>query len=53
LEREIALLAESSDHGERVNTNHGFWLGAVINVKRDGGGEARVRNVRTWVDADG
>ena len=54
LTRDLALLADAGDDAERVNTSHGFWLGAMTNANNTGtGGVTRIRNIRTWIDADG
>jgi hypothetical protein len=48
------LLADAGDDGERVDTEGGFWLGAMVNANdSDAGRVIRIRNVRTWGDADG
>lgn len=54
LEADLAILADAGENGERVNTSHGFWLGAMTNASNTGtGGVTRIRNIRTWIDADG
>jgi hypothetical protein len=53
LTRDLAVLAEAGDDGERVDTDGGFWLGAMVNANSDGGRRLKIRSVRTWIDADG
>jgi hypothetical protein len=52
--RDLAVLADAGDDGERVDTEGGFWLGAVINAgDSDNGRVIRIRSVRTWLNTDG
>lgn len=54
LTRDLVVLADAGDDGERVNTSDGFWLGSMVNANNTNtGGVIRIRNVRTWLDADG
>ena len=51
--RDIALLADAGEEGERVETPGGFWLGSVINADdSDNGRIIRMRHVRTWIGAE-
>jgi hypothetical protein len=50
LARDLAVLAQANDVGERVNTQGGFWLGSVIEAMNDAERKGcTIRNVRTWL----
>jgi hypothetical protein len=53
LERDLAYLAGADEADERVDAEGGFWLGEVVAAKTDDGYALRIRNVRTWIGADG
>ena len=50
LERDLTVLADAGEDGDRVNTPGGFWLGSVIDANGDGGIKLRLRSVRTWIN---
>ena len=47
-QRDLTVLADAGEDGDRVNTPGGFWLGSVIDANGDGGIKLRLRSVRTW-----
>jgi hypothetical protein len=49
--RDLAVLADASEEGERVDTGEGSWFGPVIDAD-DQGHRIRMRNVRTWLPTD-
>jgi hypothetical protein len=50
LVRDLAVLVESDAGSERVGTQGGFWLGAVIEAMNDQKRRGcTIRNVRTWL----
>jgi hypothetical protein len=49
--RDLAVLANAGEEGERVATGEGSWFGPVIDAD-DQGHRIRMRNVRTWLPTD-
>ena len=46
----LAVLEETDESTERVNTRDGYWLGGVIDVMdHQLGREVPLRSTRTWV----
>jgi hypothetical protein len=51
LVRDLAVLADAGDDGDRVPTpGGGWWRGSVVTVGSGNGVVVRPRGVRTWVD---
>jgi hypothetical protein len=46
--RDLAVLADAGEEGERVDTHEGSWFGHVIDAD-DQSHRIRMRNVRTWL----
>ena len=46
--RDLTVLADAGEEGERVNTPDGFWLGGTVDAE-DTGRAVRLRNIRTWL----
>jgi hypothetical protein len=49
--RDLAVLADAGEEGERVDTGEGSWFGPVIDAD-DQGRRIRMRNVRSWLPTD-
>jgi hypothetical protein len=48
----LAVLVETDESSERVNTRGGLWLGGVVEAMNDHDGKGvKLRNVRTWLAA--
>jgi hypothetical protein len=48
----LAVLVETDESLERVNTRDGFWLGGVVEAMNDAEHKGvKLRNVRTWLPA--
>jgi hypothetical protein len=51
LTRDLAVLVDSDEGSEQVNTEGGYWLGAVIEAHDTEEKRVKLRNVRTWLAA--